>query len=418
MARPKSANSILKSFKKQQFEPKTPIATDMYLPNHSGDHSKGLVRTTPTQETEIPNKKYVDDAIDTDITTHTAITDAHHAKYTDAEAVSAVATDDAYLKNTGDTGTGDYTLDGSVTINEAGASKDFRVETLNNPNMIFVDGSEDKLHLNSDNTSLTGIANFNLYGNGPKLAMIDDTNGIHYGFGSAGGIFQVTQVTNNGSTTTGAGQFFAMDTSKVIINRSKANIDFTVNGDTTADLFYVDAADENITIGGKDTLCLNVDKDGDTYWIGDGSGIPFGHMYTNTTIAVTLTDQNTWYELDGTQAWTGGQENLCTFTDPEIDVTKAGRYEIIWTLSTDFSATPGAAQQIEYGIMINGTIQNPGQAHRTLANSTDTGHCSGVAILDLAAGDDVSLGARNTTSAGKILHIEHGNLSVKQIGGT
>jgi hypothetical protein len=162
----------------------------------------------------------------------------------------------------------------------------------------------------------------------------------------------------------------------------------------------------------------NVISTGDTYWTGDGSGIAYGHMYTNSTIATTLTDQNTWYELDGATAWTTGELNLCTFTDPEITVTKAGRYEVIYTLSTDFSATPGAAQQLEYGIMVNGTIQNEGQAHRTLANSTDTGHCSGVAILDLAADDDVSLAARNVSSAGKILHVEHGNMTIKMVGGT
>lgn len=38
MARPASANSILKNMKKQSFEPKTPIASDMFLPNHSGNH--------------------------------------------------------------------------------------------------------------------------------------------------------------------------------------------------------------------------------------------------------------------------------------------------------------------------------------------------------------------------------------------
>lgn len=36
---------------------------------------------------------------------------AHHAKYTDAEAVSAVSTADDYLKNDGDSGTGDYDFD-------------------------------------------------------------------------------------------------------------------------------------------------------------------------------------------------------------------------------------------------------------------------------------------------------------------
>tara|TARA_Y100000310_G_scaffold8860_1_gene9384 strand:- start:1241 stop:1927 length:687 start_codon:yes stop_codon:yes gene_type:complete len=40
MARPPSAASVLRNMKKQTFEPKTPIASEMFIPNHSGiaDH--------------------------------------------------------------------------------------------------------------------------------------------------------------------------------------------------------------------------------------------------------------------------------------------------------------------------------------------------------------------------------------------
>jgi hypothetical protein len=39
----------------------TPIATDMFIPNHSGDNSAGDVLKVPVNDTDIPNKKYVDD---------------------------------------------------------------------------------------------------------------------------------------------------------------------------------------------------------------------------------------------------------------------------------------------------------------------------------------------------------------------
>ena len=48
---------------KPTIQKRTPVATDMFLPNHSGDHSAGLVNTTPTNDTDIVNKKYVDDEI-------------------------------------------------------------------------------------------------------------------------------------------------------------------------------------------------------------------------------------------------------------------------------------------------------------------------------------------------------------------
>lgn len=62
MARPPSADSILRNEKKQRqsFEPKTPIATDMFLPNQSGDHSAGHTGT-PVKDIDIANKKYIDD---------------------------------------------------------------------------------------------------------------------------------------------------------------------------------------------------------------------------------------------------------------------------------------------------------------------------------------------------------------------
>lgn len=158
--------------------------------------------------------------------------------------------------------------------------------------------------------------------------------------------------------------------------------------------------------------------DGTTAWTSLPYALdrPFGSMYNNATIAITLTDADTWYEVDGATAWTTGLVNGTTFTDPGITVLTAGKYEIIWGMSVDFSATPGASQQVEGGIMIDAAIQLPGQAHRTIANSVDTGHFSGCAILALSANEVVSLGLNNNTAAGKTIHVEHGNLTVKQIG--
>jgi len=59
--RPTKTESILKNLKGKNFEKKTPIASEMYIPNLSGDHSKGQVRTTPVDDLDIANKKYVDD---------------------------------------------------------------------------------------------------------------------------------------------------------------------------------------------------------------------------------------------------------------------------------------------------------------------------------------------------------------------
>ena len=59
--RPTNTQKVLNQLSSGQVQKKTAIATDMFLPNHSGDHSSGIVNSTPTKDTDLVNKKYVDD---------------------------------------------------------------------------------------------------------------------------------------------------------------------------------------------------------------------------------------------------------------------------------------------------------------------------------------------------------------------
>ncbi len=152
----------------------------------------------------------------------------------------------------------------------------------------------------------------------------------------------------------------------------------------------------------------------DSYWTGDGSGIPYGHMYANGTIAVTITD-TTPVEVGDT--FTTGEVNLITFgANHYLTVTKAGRYKIDWSMSIAQNA-PGALIQCEQGIMIGNVAQVEGRAHRTIANSTDIGASAGTAILDLAASAQISLYVTNLTNATNI-DVEHANVTVTMVGGT
>ena len=47
----------------RQMHQMQPIAGNMIIPNHSGDLSAGMVRTTPTDNLDVPNKAYVDSSI-------------------------------------------------------------------------------------------------------------------------------------------------------------------------------------------------------------------------------------------------------------------------------------------------------------------------------------------------------------------
>ncbi len=103
MANP--TKKLVRGMKKQEREARTPIATEMYLPNHSGDHSRGRVLTTPTTDLEIANKKYVDDQIAAIPATTPAGSD-NEVQFNDNGSFGADANltwDGNTLKNVGDT---------------------------------------------------------------------------------------------------------------------------------------------------------------------------------------------------------------------------------------------------------------------------------------------------------------------------
>lgn len=98
--RPTKIQSALNSFKSRP-ELKTPIADDLFLPNHSGDLSAGDILTTPTQDYDPVNKKYVDAQFPvTHASTTGQTTDDHHAKSHAHDGVDGSGTvDHADLSN-------------------------------------------------------------------------------------------------------------------------------------------------------------------------------------------------------------------------------------------------------------------------------------------------------------------------------
>ena len=66
--RPTKEQAIVRSFKNsgKSYTPKqTAIASGIFIPNHSGDHSKGKVLSSPVNDTDLVNKEYVDTQIST-----------------------------------------------------------------------------------------------------------------------------------------------------------------------------------------------------------------------------------------------------------------------------------------------------------------------------------------------------------------
>ena len=166
---------------------------------------------------------------------------------------------------------------------------------------------------------------------------------------------------------------------------------------------------------GSKAKLWNTEIRGDSYWMGDGSGVPYGSMY-NDNIDTTVTIVSSGVAVRIPSGFTQGQVNLATFGNSrEITVTKAGRYKIDWSIS--FNMAAGANHEIEGRIGINGSAIAQGSEHRFIGTRTDTGNMGGRAILDLAASAVVSLMMENDTNTEDIV-VDHANLTLVMVGGT
>ncbi len=180
------------------------------------------------------------------------------------------------------------------------------------------------------------------------------------------------------------------------------------SGDTN---LYRSAADEWTT---DDSLIIKKDL----FFISDGSGIPYGGMYTNTQIVVSISDTNPTEVGD---TWITGEVNLITFGSSHyLTVVKAGRYKIDWSMSVeqDTPSPPSNEVVCEGGIMIGGAAQAPGRASTWLsAGEAPRQHFGGTAILDLAASAQISLYVADLTDSEDIA-VENANVTVTMVGGT
>jgi len=184
---------------------------------------------------------------------------------------------------------------------------------------------------------------------------------------------------------------------------------------TNGDLFVSDAFEvAGITKLGNPATYQTTESTGDTYWVGSGSGVPYGHMYTNTDGTVTVASANTWYEFNvATPDMTTGLLNNVTFTDHYLTVLKAGTYEISVNAVLE---TTTAGDEIASTVAINGTASETAHGHATVAVGNAAVQTSGATILSLAANDQISLAVQNHSAARNIT-VTHAQISVKMVGG-
>ncbi len=203
--------------------------------------------------------------------------------------------------------------------------------------------------------------------------------------------------------------------------------DLQISSDGTNGIIQVATA---LKIGDDGTTTnMVIEADGDTFWVGDGSGLPYACMYVDGTQAIVValsTGVIAEVKDDGTtdvnDGWLAGDLHLITFPtggdEHYLSVTKAGFYRVQWSLSFN-TANPGANVEIHGGIAVDGTpIRNKAEAHRTIANNSDTGNMSGTAMIECPNGtEQISVWLLNSTNNADVT-VEHGNVSMVIVGGT
>lgn len=142
-----------------------------------------------------------------------------------------------------------------VVINETGVNADFRVEGDTDANLIFADASTDRVGIGTASPTASLTIN---HATAPEVRFKlagTDTGGI---FADSSGLWLepasgdgLTFRTNNGFTrmTIDSAGLTTINGSGVIFNEPGSDADFRVEGDTNANLLFVDASTDRVGIG-------------------------------------------------------------------------------------------------------------------------------------------------------------------------
>lgn len=146
----------------------------------------------------------------------------------------------------------------------------------------------------------------------------------------------------------------------------------------------------------------------------DGGAVYGALYYSGAGSNITLTNQNTWY---GFTAATAGEVRGITAdaadaTADHLTIVTSGTYRM--TLTACYS-TSGLGTY-ELSAHVDGTECSSGCATRRYLSAGDVGSVAGHSVVELSAGQEVSVRARCTTSAGKTLTVERLCLSLERVG--
>lgn len=138
----------------------------------------------------------------------------------------------------------------------------------------------------------------------------------------------------------------------------------------------------------------------------------YGSMYVdNGAIARTIAATNTYYQL-ASGFTTGACSNVTFQNARELKCDVAGTYLVTWQMSR---SVPGATQEVEGGILKNGSILLNTTAHTQSQTAGTQQSFSGTGIVSLAVNDLLSLAINNNTSTNTVT-ISHGQLVMHYMG--
>lgn len=248
------------------------------------------------------------------------------------------------------------------------------------------------------------------------------------GTGTPGGLyFQASDPIGSGSTLqTPSTRLSILNTGATwsvsqLVQGHKINFyDTSIGAYSQADSYLDLFADGAVRIGnssaGAPTTYLSIEADGDTFWTGDGTGLPYGSCYGDHIAWSQVNPvQNTWYDISDTDM-NDGELNLVTHDGSgQLTVTKGGRYLINYQMTMEASV---ANKHIESAISVSGTENAAGKAHEETKAVSAEFNLSSTAILDLAANATINLSVRTTDAGAVTLTVDDINITLVQVGGT
>lgn len=231
-------------------------------------------------------------------------------------------------------------------------------------------------------------------------------------------------ITFNGASTINSDMTID-DTVNLVIGATPAGtistdaVDVSLLGnDATSDLIINDF--QEVRIGDAATF-QQIDLAGDTFWVGAGTGLPYGEIFAqDNTTPTTITSAGKVNKVQITIFDTDGLSNLTTpdHTNDHITIVKAGVYKVSVSMSVASSA--GDADKLGFSVYKNnGATEFPNiHFHRDFTAGTGlTGSASMVGLIDVAVDDTIELWGWNEDDTDNFL-MEDVTMVIDQKGGT